>query len=171
MGDDDFTTELICTEPEAEVDGNEAEDEAQDEPLCNWYCENLHLNHGGTELGQTGNCGDTCVDGIAADRNGDVWPELYLWADGFRSGGTWHSYEDKGMPSGEFDLCRSQCVPEEDSEDGNLGPGSVVIIVPVVIGAVFLAAGAYAVARKRKTAVAQRRLSHRAASMPSVLAY
>ena len=49
-------------------------------------------------------------------------------------------------------------------------PGSVVIIVPVVIGAVFLAAGAYAVARKRKTAVAQRRLSHRAASMPNVLA-
>ena len=48
--------------------------------------------------------------------------------------------------------------------------GSVVIIVPVVIGAVFLAAGAYAVARKRKTAVAQRRLSHRAASMPSVVA-
>jgi hypothetical protein len=50
------------------------------------------------------------------------------------------------------------------------GVGSVVIIVPVVIGAVFLAAGAYAVARKRKTAVAQRRLSHRAASMPSVVA-
>ena len=50
------------------------------------------------------------------------------------------------------------------------GLGSVVIIVPVVIGAVFLAAGAYAVARKRKTAVAQRRLSHRAASMPSVVA-
>ena len=45
-----------------------------------------------------------------------------------------------------------------------------MIIVPVVIGAVFLAAGAYAVARKRKTAVAQRRMSHRAASMPSVVA-
>ena len=46
------------------------------------------------------------------------------------------------------------------------GVGSVVIIVPVIIGAVFLAAGAYAVARKRKTAVAQRRFSHRAASIP-----
>ena len=41
-----------------------------------------------------------------------------------------------------------------------------MIIVPVVIGAVFLAAVAYAVARKRKTAVAERRLSHSAASMP-----
>ena len=50
------------------------------------------------------------------------------------------------------------------------GVGSVVIIVPVVIGAVFLAAVAYAAARKRKNAVAQRRLSHRAASMPSVVA-
>ena len=50
------------------------------------------------------------------------------------------------------------------------GVGSVMIIVPVIIGAVILAAGAYAVARKHKTAVAQRRLSHRAASLPSVVA-
>ena len=81
-----------------------------------------------------------------------------------------NAYEDEGMPSGEFNLCMSQCFPEEDSGDGKPDPGSVVIIVPVVIGAVFLAAGAYAVARKHKTAVAQRRLSHSAASMPSVVA-
>ena len=126
----------------------------------------MRSNTDGTELTQTGNCGNTCVVGIAADRNDVVWPELYLWADGFWSDGTWHSYEDDA----EFDLCMSQCFPEEDSGDGHLGPSSVVIIVPVVIGAVFLAAGAYVVARKRKTAVAQRRLSHSAASMPSVVA-
>ena len=130
----------------------------------------MRPNTDGTELTQTGNCGNTCVVGIAADRNDVVWPELYLYDNGFWYGGTWHSYEDAGIPSGEFDLCMSQCFPEEDSEDGDLDPGSVVIIVPVVIGAVFLAAGAYAVARKRKTAVAQRRFSHRAASIPSVVA-
>ena len=59
---------------------------------------------------------------------------------------------------------------ERQNPQKKSGLGSVVIIVPVVIGAVFLAAGAYAVARKRKTAVAQRRMSHRAASMPSVVA-
>merc|ERR1719424_677702 len=47
---------------------------------CNWYCENMHLNlrldlssnTNEPELGQDGNCGNTCVVGIAADRNGFV---------------------------------------------------------------------------------------------------
>jgi len=57
-------------------------------------------------------------------------------------------------------------TPEANRPNKKIKKGSVVIIVPVVIGAVFLAAVAYAVARKRKTAVAERRLSHSAASMP-----
>ena len=65
--------------------------------------------------------------------------------------------------------CKGRTMKGETQNNSEHG-GSVMIIVPVVIGAVFLAAGAYAVARKRKTAVAQRRLSHRAASMPSVVA-
>jgi len=39
----------------------------------------------------------------------------------------------------------------------------------VCVGAVFLAAAVYGIARKRKTGETQRRLSHRQASMPSIL--
>ena len=67
------------------------------------------------------------------------------------------------------DMCCA-CNGGTKTRKKSLGVGSVVIIVPVIIGAVILAAGAYAVARKHKTAVAQRRLSHRAASLPSVVA-
>ena len=65
----------------------------------------------GDEIGQDGNCGNNCAAGIAADRNGVVWPELYLYDDGFYSGGTWYSYEDEGMPN-EFDICKAQCFPD-----------------------------------------------------------
>merc|ERR1719149_419821 len=83
---------------------------------CNWHCENLHLNHGGTELGQDGNCGGTCVVGIAADRNGVVWPELYLQLNQFYSGGDGFFYEDEGMPN-QFDICKAQCFPDEPQCD------------------------------------------------------
>jgi len=46
----------------------------------------------------------------------------------------------------------------------NKGPAKVCV------GAVLLAAGAYLLARKKKIATTQRRLSHRQASMPSVVA-
>ena len=53
--------------------------------------------------------------------------------------------------------------------DDSSKTSSVVIIVPVCVGAVLLAAAAYAIARKRKTGETQLRLSHRQASMPSIL--
>ena len=55
---------------------------------------------------------------------------------------------------------------EGKTRKNSLGTGSVVIIVPVIIGAVILAAGAYALARKRRVAAKQ----HRNQSMPPVVA-
>ena len=80
------------------------------------------------------------------------------------------SYDDDDFTANDMCCACNGGTMKGKTSKKSPGEGSVVIIVPVVIGAVFLAAGAYAVARKRKTAVAQRRLSHGAVSMPSVVA-
>ena len=79
-------------------------------------------------------------------------------------------YDDDDFTANDMCCACNGGTMKGKTRNKSLGVGSVVIIVPVIIGAVFLAAVAYVVARKRKTAVAQRRLSHRAASMPSVVA-
>ena len=63
------------------------------------------------------------------------------------------------------DMCCA-CNGGTKTRKKSLGVGSVVIIVPVIIGAVILAAVAYAVARKRCVAAKQ----HRNQSMPPVVA-
>ena len=51
-----------------------------------------------------------------------------------------------------------------DSVSGRVGPGSVEIVVPVVIGAVLLVAGAVCLRRKRTVRATQ----HRQSSMPTL---
>ena len=63
------------------------------------------------------------------------------------------------------DMCCA-CNGGTKTRKKSLGVGSVVIIVSVIIGAVILAAVAYAVARKRRVAAKQ----HRNQSMPPVVA-
>lgn len=62
----------------------------------------------------------------------------------------------------------SACDPSRFKSKKKSAQATVVIIVPICVGAVFLAAVGYAASRKRENARMQRRLSHRDTSMPTV---
>lgn len=73
---------------------------------CPFQCSRLHINHGGTELGQKGNCGCDCTDRIEPALSGEVYPELYLWRSVYITGCGFHNY-----PTGQnwFCACASEC--------------------------------------------------------------
>lgn len=90
---------------------------------CYFPCERLTLDHDGTQLGQVGNCGKNCTDGIVPDLNGVVHWELYLWKDTYYSAHNNYPYgdgpmvidgEDKNM----WDRCYKQCFAPSDCVSG-----------------------------------------------------
>jgi len=93
---------------------------------CYFDCKSLTLDHGGTQLGQVGNCGYDCTSGIASDINGVVHPELFLWKQGYWENGKWYNYgagplnvhdSDNNM----FDRCYNECFVAVDDYIGNDG--------------------------------------------------
>eukprot|EP00592_Proboscia_alata_P014929 CAMPEP_0194394622 /NCGR_PEP_ID=MMETSP0174-20130528/123955_1 /TAXON_ID=216777 /ORGANISM="Proboscia alata, Strain PI-D3" /LENGTH=723 /DNA_ID=CAMNT_0039190437 /DNA_START=588 /DNA_END=2759 /DNA_ORIENTATION=- len=92
--------------------------------VCYFDCEYLTLDHDGTQLGQVGNCGYNCTSGIAADINGVVHPELFLWKQGYWENGKWYNYgagplnvhdSDNNM----FYRCYNECFVAVDDYIGN----------------------------------------------------
>lgn len=66
------------------------------------------------------------------------------------------------------DACACDACNADNFKKKKSKAASVVIAVPVCVGAVLLVGGAYLATHKRKTAKTQRRLSHRASSMPTI---
>ena len=68
------------------------------ESCCYWPCRRLtdDRSSGREQIGQVGNCGLGCQEEILADINGVKHPQLFLLHDGYRSNGTFHSYESNG---------------------------------------------------------------------------
>jgi len=85
---------------------------------CYFPCDRLTLDHDGTQLGQVGNCGENCIDGIVPDLNGVVHWELYLWKSTYFSGSVNYAYgngplEIEGPDKNMWDRCYSQCFADD----------------------------------------------------------
>eukprot|EP00592_Proboscia_alata_P008002 CAMPEP_0194353762 /NCGR_PEP_ID=MMETSP0174-20130528/2011_1 /TAXON_ID=216777 /ORGANISM="Proboscia alata, Strain PI-D3" /LENGTH=847 /DNA_ID=CAMNT_0039122437 /DNA_START=193 /DNA_END=2736 /DNA_ORIENTATION=+ len=90
---------------------------------CYFDCKYLTLDHNGAQLGQVGNCGYDCTSGIAADTNGVVHPELYLWPEKYIENGKFYDYDIgpldvQGADKNMFDRCYNKCFdPVNDNAD------------------------------------------------------
>lgn len=83
---------------------------------CYWPCDRLTLDHGGTQLGQSGNCGYECTGGIRPDVNGVVHPELFLWKTTYYTNGENYAYDNpngpikiEGSDKNMFNRCHAAC--------------------------------------------------------------
>lgn len=80
---------------------------------CYFPCERLRLDND-AQIGQVGNCGGDCTDGIVPDLNGVKHWELYLWKTGYYSMHSFHSYDSgpmeiEGNDQNMFNRCYNQC--------------------------------------------------------------
>jgi len=95
-------------------DDNDDDDNSTEEKDCYFDCKYLTLDHDGTQLGQVGNCGYDCTSGIAADINGVLHPELFLWEQHYYENGQSYGYDTgplnvQGTDKNMFNRCYNEC--------------------------------------------------------------
>jgi len=97
----------------------ESDYHCSDKKICCYYpCDKLYLSHDHSEIGQEGNCGFGCTDGLVPDLNGVVHTQLYFMHDYYWADHNIYDYYDEdgpmkieGSDKNMFDRCFDQCFP------------------------------------------------------------